>query len=330
MTIISDKNQQQKALRILSIFERLNKGQLINKQQEADRFSVNTKTIQRDLEDLRIYLAETNGGDVSQYIVFSRKANGYVLQWDARNWLTSKEILVIVRILLESRALAKEELEDLLEKIVLQCSPRESKQIEEIIRNERFHYVPLQHGQPMLQRIWDVSQAVREQKLINIDYKRIGKATAVCRTVEPLGVIFAEYYFYLIANIHGMNYEFPAIYRLDRIKQYRVFTGHFQVPYKNRFEEGEFRRRIQFMKAGNLLKIRFKFWGESLEAVLDRLPTARVVANDGQAAIVEAEAFGKGIKMWLLSQAEFLEVLEPAEFREEMKKTVERMLANYQ
>ena len=316
-------------MRVLSIFERLHKGNAINKQQEAERFGVNAKTIQRDVEDLRMYLADTNGGEVSQYIVFNRKTNEYVLQWESRNWLTNKEILAVSRVLLESRAFPKEEMEELLEKIVLQCAPRESKLIQEIIRNERFYYRPLQHGQPLLERIWDLSQAVREQKLIELEYKRAKSTEWVKRTVEPLGVIFAEYYFYLIAAIHGMNYEFPAIYRLDRIRGCHILDQHFHVPYTVRFEEGEFRKRVQFMKAGKIIKIRFKFWGDSLEAVLDRLPTASVISSDGNIAVVEAEVFGKGIKMWLLSQAQYLEVLGPPEFREEMRETVRKMMENY-
>ena len=314
----------------MSIFERLHKGQAIHKQQEAERFGVNVKTIQRDVEDLRKYLADTNGGEVSQYIVFNRKDNAYVLQWESRNWLTNKEILAVARVLLESRAFAKAEMEELLEKIVLQCAPRESKLIQEIIRNERFYYRPLQHGQPLLQRIWDLSQAVREQRLIELEYQRVQSTERVKRTVEPLGVIFAEYYFYLIAAIHDMNYEFPAIYRLDRIRGFHILDQHFHVPYTARFEEGEFRKRVQFMKAGRILKIRFKFWGDSLEAVLDRLPTASVISSDGNIAVVEAEVFGKGIKMWLLSQAQYLEVLGPPEFREEMRETVQKMMENYE
>ena len=41
---------------------------------------------------------------------------------------------------------------------------------------------------------------------------------------------------------------------------------------KDRFEKGEFRKRIQFMQGGKLEKIKFKYKGNYLEAILDRLP----------------------------------------------------------
>ena len=50
---------------------------------------------------------------------------------------------------------------------------------------------------------------------------------------------------------------FPTIYRIDRVRDFRVLDEHFNVPYKDRFQEGEFRKRVQFMYGGKLEKIRF-------------------------------------------------------------------------
>jgi len=68
-----------------------------------------------------------------------------------------------------------------------------------------------------------------------------------------------------------------------------------------------------------LILFHFKYWGGSEEDILDRLPTARVVKREGDVRYIEAEVFGRGIKMWLLSQAEYLEVLSPPKFRAEIE-----------
>ena len=39
--------------------------------------------------------------------------------------------------------------------------------------------------------------------------------------------------------------------------------------------------------------------------------------------------FGKGIKMWLLSQGDSIEVLDPDKFRKEMIDTIEKMRMLY-
>jgi len=83
----------------------------------------------------------------------------------------------------------------------------------------------------------------------------------------------------------------------------------FYVPYSDRFEEGEFRKRIQFMYGGKLRKVKFKYTGYSVDAVLDRLPTADAVKQEDGTYIVTAEVFGDGIDMWLRSQGDAVKIL---------------------
>ncbi len=125
--------------------------------------------------------------------------------------------------------------------------------------------------------------------------------------------MFSEFYFYLVAFIENIDKKaaftnpddaFPTIYRVDRIKNLTVTGDKFSIPYKNRFEEGEFRKRIQFMYGGKLRKVKFKYTGPSIEAIEDRLPTAKVKKNADGTYNVEAEVFGDGIDMWLRSQGD--------------------------
>ena len=134
---------------------------------------------------------------------------------------------------------------------------------------------------------------------------------------------------YVLAHIHGKDYPFPAVYRIDRITELQLLEEKFTFPYAKYFVEGELRKRIQFMKAGPLMTIRFRFWGESPEAAQDRFPNAKIVNRTKNDVTIEAEVFGDGVVMWLLSQAEFLEVLEPKSLRDKMKQTIEKMQQNY-
>ena len=325
-----EKEGYAKVNRVLSLYDSLNKGAVVNKQQAATMFSVGVKTIQRDLNDLRAYLNEVallGETDISS-IHYDRIKKGYLFSRGG-NWLNQEEVLAITKILLESRAFSKLELNSLLDKITAQCHADTRKHVTRVIGNERLHYLPARHNKLLLNRIWDLSLAVREQRKLEITYLKPGTESPGTRIVEPCGLIFSEYYFYLIAYVDGHGYDFPAVYRVDRIQTYLITDHHFRVPEANRFEEGEFRKRVQFMWAGSLMKITFRFWGPSLEAVLDRLPTAKLINQEGNIAVVEAEVFGEGIKMWLLSQAEYLEVLKPDDFRHEMRDTMLRMLNNY-
>lgn len=141
------------------------------------------------------------------------------------------------------------------------------------------------------------------------------------RCIKPMGIMFSEFYFYLLAFIDEevvndkIVYEsgaetYPTIYRIDRIKEYEITETHFNIPYQNRFEEGEFRKRVQFMYGGKPQKIKFWYKGPSVEAVLDRLPTAKILAHDDNGYLISAEVFGNGIDMWLRSQGDMVEVVK--------------------
>ena len=57
-------------------------------------------------------------------------------------------------------------------------------------------------------------------------------------------------------------------------------------------------------------KVKFRYTGTDIDAILDRLPTARILDEEGGAYIVSAEVFGSGIDMWLRSQGSYVELLQ--------------------
>ena len=49
---------------------------------------------------------------------------------------------------------------------------------------------------------------------------------------------------------------------------------------------------------------------DSVEAVLDRLPTARILEQGEKGYLISAEVFGRGVEMWLRSQGDWVERVE--------------------
>ncbi|GAB6100534.1 hypothetical protein JCM16358_24130 [Halanaerocella petrolearia] len=135
--------KQSKSIRVLSIFERLNQGRVINRKSEAEKFSVSSRTIKRDIDTLRNYLSQLY--EDGTQIIYNRDKKGYILQRDQKKWLTNRETLSLVKVLLESRAFSDQEMNQLLDKLILQSNFKDQKHIEQVICNERFHYQPLKH-----------------------------------------------------------------------------------------------------------------------------------------------------------------------------------------
>jgi len=308
--------------RLLYMHARLVEGKLLYKAEEAKHFGCSLRSIQRDIDDLRsFFFNQSNHNGISQELIYDKKLNAYKLEPPLRNVLTNQEVFVVLKILLESRSLTKQELYPMLEKLVDCCVPRENKKmVTDLIGNEKLHYVEPKHKKVLLDRVWDLGCAVREQLIIDITYKSNYGTKEVVRKLKPVGIMFSEFYFYLVGfiipdekqKLH-MKVEgdmFPTIYRIDRIMDLVITDEHFRVPYSERFEEGEFRKRIQFMHSGKLQKIKFYFSGPSIEAVLDRLPTAQILKQDEKGYLVQAEVFGTGVDMWLKSQGEWIERVE--------------------
>ena len=327
--------------RILHLFERLNQGELLTKQDLCDEYSVSDKTVQRDIQDLRYYLNIVHGKDDTA-IRYLRSQGGYSLQESVWQYQTNQQILATAKILLESRAFPKEEMTSILDSLILSATPSERPLIRNILNNEKYHYQPPHHNRPMLNLIWQLSNAIHKQQMITFSYTRQdGKVFR--RTAAPVAILFSEYYFYLISVylkpdsnndtsfvLANPNQKYPAILRLDRVQDIEILSRSYYQEYSSRFEEGELRKRIQFMYGGKKLTVKFRFWGSSLQAVLDRLPTAEVLQqNEDGSYIIRAEVYGEGIKMWFFSQMDKLEVLEPKKLREEMREITKRILQVY-
>lgn len=301
--------------RVLGIYTKLLNGYLVKKSEEAHFYGVNERSIQRDIDDIRNYMENegVNAGFINS-VYYDRMDKGYRLEQIYKMKLSNSEVLAVCKILLDSRAFTKAEMQEILRKLVSCCVPESNqKLVTDLIRNEEFHYVEPRHRTEFLDTMWDIGQAIRECRYIEIDYERTKDKKVVCRKVKPLAIMFSEYYFYLTAFIDDddlrehfdvFNDSFPTIYRIDRIRQLKVSDERFHIPYSSRFEEGEFRKRVQFMYGGRLQKVKFRYKGTDINAVLDRLPTATVLSEVDGVYTVSAEVFGKGIEMWLRSQGE--------------------------
>lgn len=307
----TDKNT-----RILELHSLLMRGEYLRKKELAQHFGVTEKSIQRDIEDLRDFY--TRSGE-QKALVYDGRERAYMLRADKAQALTNSEVLAVAKILLESRSMVREEMFPILDKLVRCCTPKESlRQVQSLIANEKFHYVEPHHGRMFVERLWTLGTAVEKHQVLEITYHRTHKNDTVTRRVQPVGILFSEYYFYLAAFIEGIDKDkhfknpqdnSPTIYRIDRIQNYKTLDRHFAQRYVNRFQEGEMRKRIQFMYGGELQTIRFEYTGPSLESVLDRLPTAKVLQVTEKGWVIEAEVFGSGIKMWIRSQGDYVRVL---------------------
>ena len=305
-----------KVERIIGLYNKVVEGDILVKAEEAARYGVNERSIQRDIDDIRAYFA--NDPESNRELIYDRAKKGYVLVQNSKKSLTNSEILTVCKILLESRSLTKEEMYPIIDKLLQSCVPYKNyKQVIDLICNEKFHYLEPHHGKRFVDDMWDIGSAVHEHRLMKIRYQKLKETAKVMRLIQPVGIMFSEYYFYLCAYICAsedmpdvVKHPFPTIYRIDRIAEFEVLDEHFRVPYTDRFQEGEFRKRIQFMMGGELRVIKFRYKGLSIESVLDRFPTAEIIDQDEKSWTIRAEVYGDGVDIWLRGQGDAIELLD--------------------
>lgn len=138
--------KEDKISRVLDIYTRLMNGYVIRKSEEADRFGVYERSIQRDIDDICNYMDnDTSRSGYINEVLYDREKKGFRL-----------------------------------------------KQI--FIKNEKHYYVEHWHHKEFLDAMWDTGQAVKNSRYIEIKYQGIQGSTVKTRKLQPLAIMFSEYY----------------------------------------------------------------------------------------------------------------------------------------
>lgn len=187
-------DKRDKLERVLAIYTRLIHGDTVNKRQEAGRFGINERSIQRDIEDIRCYLeTEAESTGVINTILYDRAEKGYRLEQAAGVKLSNAEILAICKILLDCRAFTKKEMDEMLKKLIQCCAPEENqKLVGDLVRNEAFHYIEPHHKSVFTDKMWRIGQAIQNHNYIEIEYQKMKDKALVRRKLKPVAIMFSE------------------------------------------------------------------------------------------------------------------------------------------
>lgn len=314
-----------------------------------NEFDSSAKTIERDVKNIKSFLHNQN-----YYEDEIKIENGkyYLDSNDNQIGLANKHLLAIAKVLIGSRAFKKAKLKQMLQalnRMYDSNQTRGSSSLLDLVKNELFNYKAAQsefkvdkikkreiyfnsnsESEGLADKIWNLNKAARENRMVKLKYQKENASEKKIREVKPLGVIFSEYYFYLITYWEEEKKEIP--YRLDRIEDYELGDrGDFKIEYTDKLKEGEFNNQLPYMIPGSPYKLKFKYDGPSLSAVVNKLPSTEKIEDKDDYYLITARVRSRyGAKMMLLSQQDNIEVVEPEELRTEMKETIKQMYQRYQ
>lgn len=326
---MSEDVKEIKVDRVMELFFRALKGESLSAQALADEYQVSTRSITRDLNSLKNFLADHRETIGYAELEYSSSDHCYRLNMDS--FLSNKELLAITKVLIGSRAFSNADLLEIINKLKTNTTPGDRDRLQNLISHELYYYDEVGADcKSVIDNVWKLTSCISSSSTIAINYYKMNR-TLISRELKPVSIIFSEYYFYLIAyETDGDRQDIPLYFRIDRITGITVHREKYTLTQNQNVDEGLLRRKSQFMWPGPSRKIRFEFTGPSVQAILDRIPTAKVIDRHGNTSIIEAEVFGDGIKMFLLSQGVWVKVIAPADFVETMKSEIKKMQSLYQ
>ena len=310
--------------RLLTIFLRLQFGTPLGKKQLAQEFEVSEKTIQRDFSLLRDILSShtSYSGD----LLYNRKTNKYCLA--SKSVFNKKDILVISKILLENRALNRPEIASLLNNLLVLVPRDDRKEIEQIIGSEKLNYAPLTDQQNRIEKIWNLSEAILHEQVLDIIYQKPYSEFSKKQTVLPVSLYYDRHYFYLV--VYQLKYETYITLRVDRIQSWSLSgIEKPSISYRDKFRDGDIRNERVDAFIGKKISIEIEYLYDPT-IVMDQFPNAKIVGKNGDWTHFQFESqHTPGLKRWLLGQGEAVTVLSPRILVEDMKQTVQEMIDKY-
>ena len=111
-----------KIQRVLGIYKKLVSGEIVSKVEEANNYGVNERSIQRDIDDIRSFMeSEVGRTGIINNVIYDREKKGFRLEQQNPTELTNGQMLAICKILLDSRALLKTDMIEILNKLIENC-----------------------------------------------------------------------------------------------------------------------------------------------------------------------------------------------------------------
>lgn len=270
----------------------LNKGTVTAKEL-ADRFSVSTRTIYRDIDVLSsagvpVFTNKGNGGGISLLEEYSFN-KALISEQESQSLLLALQTLQVTKY---------PEIENVLEKIGAVFKKSESTDWVQVDLS------PWGSNPNENEKFINIKKAIIEQKVISFDYvDSFGSKSS--RSIEPMKLIFKGQSWYL-KGFCKSKADF-RVFRISRIKNVTITEDRFQ---RKKLEEGEKPSMAETYRKPVQLKL--KFYPEVLYRLYDDFDEEFITKNhDGTCTLTVSFPEDEWVYGFILSFGCFVEVLEP-------------------
>lgn len=230
--------------RILDLYNLINKENQFNKAAFVKSSGASERTVRRDIKCLNDYFKrnyEDNGSvGVCREISYCRKDNIYKVNLRCDYDFSESDIYAFAKVIIQSRAFTRKEIQRMLS--ILRAQVKDTSSVKERIAKEEIYYVEPKHKKNIIDLLWIMRKSIERCKQVEFDYKR-ADGRQKRHVVNPIAIVFNEYYFYLVSEIKKGSSKFEIPFRVDRIENYKETNKNSTYPY-GRFEEDKYRKKF--------------------------------------------------------------------------------------
>lgn len=151
--------------RLLSFYKQLLSGKKISKQLFIDEYGINERTFERDVSEIRNFLSDSFA---NEELIYDREDNVYYLHGLSQSNLDKYDVMVICKILVGNNFLSKEEMEDLIERLLSVIDKYDLLDVVPIIHDDLNQYCS-NNAKVDLKMIEDLIRVLKSNKSIAIN-----------------------------------------------------------------------------------------------------------------------------------------------------------------
>lgn len=306
--------------RVTAILTQLQSKPVVRAQDLAQKFEVSVRTIYRDVKTLENAGIPIIGEAGSGYSLM----DGYKLppvmftKEEVLSFITAEKLMQ--KFLHESLG---QHYQNAMEKVRSVLKYSDKNLIENIEKQiDVFNYHPKTEDK-IRNVIPIILESIAEKKQLTVEYETVD-AKVSTRTIEVVGVFFEFNYWYIMAFCTLRN-DFRQ-FRVDRIlklfktqnpflQEYGQINDYRQAPNGNKTKV---RLLVEKRIVGHLVNSK-KYYG--LVEEIER--------EDGYELIFETDWIIEGFPRWLITFADYAEVLEPESLKDSLKNLLEKISAKY-
>jgi len=199
-----------------------------------------------------------------------------------------------------------------------------------IISNTRF--VVLEPGQVKPEVLEAVQQALLDDASIEALYLKRGAREPRTLHIKPLGLSYQDSNIYLVCVFKGLPEGKLASLPLHRFQSAKATWEDLRTPDGFEMNSFEVKRSLISQKSEHPTQLKLRI----SQTLYERLDENALTADqqlqptaDGWWLMTGSLPLSQGLELWLLSQGEELEVLEPAELRQQIASSARRMARLY-